>query len=338
MVTLVTRILIILQATAALGLCWAALRYWQVGSPWLAAAIGAGAILLFRLLITANNFWIAWLYRSETPKDHQLRPLQALRLFAGEFLATMKSSTWTMAFHQFEKHEAEKPAGLPVLLIHGYGCNSGYWHGMSQALQRAKIYHHAVSLEPMFGGIDDFVPSIGRAVESLRRSTGSDKIVIVAHSMGGLVARAYIRDHGYGHIAKVITLGTPHSGTALANFGAGHNSRQMRWTGSARTGKPSRWLAELALAETPEVRGLFVSIYSHHDNIVSPQTSSDLPGARNVELHGIGHVALALHPVVQAIVVEEVLAAGAGFGAESKQKVAPAPHHFSTEPSASQKR
>jgi triacylglycerol lipase len=308
MVTLVTRILIVLQATAGLALCWVALRYWQVGSPWLAAAIGAGAVLLFRLLITANNFCISWLYSSETPKDRQLSFLGALRLFAGEFFATMKSSTWTMAFHQFEKNEVVKPVGLPVLLIHGYGCNSGYWHGMSRAFQRANILHHAVSLEPMFGGMEDFVPIVRRAVDSLCKSTNTDKIIIVAHSMGGLVARAYIREYGSGHIAKVITLGTPHSGTALANFGIGQNSRQMRWTGSAQTGRPSRWLAELAQAEPPEVRALFVSIYSHHDNIVSPQTSAVLQGAKNVEFHGIGHVALALHPAVQAKVVEEVLA------------------------------
>jgi triacylglycerol lipase len=312
MVTLVTRILIIIQATAALALCWAALRYWQVGSPWLAAAIGAGAVLLFRLLITANNFWISWLYSSETPEDRQLSPFRALRLFAGEFFATMKSSSWTMAFHQFEKREVEKPLGLPVLLIHGYGCNSGYWHGMSHALRRAQILHHAVSLEPMFGSIEDFVPSVAHAVDSLCKSTGTDKIVIVAHSMGGLVARAYVRDYGCGHIAKVITLGTPHSGTGLANFGVGRNSRQMRWTGNARTGRPSRWLAELAQAEPAEVRALFVSLYSHHDNIVSPQTSSALPGAKNVEFHGIGHVALALHPAVQARVIEEVLATTQG--------------------------
>lgn len=315
MVALVTRILMLLQGTAALALCWAALHYWRVGNPWLAAAIGIGAILLFRLLITANNFWISWLYSSETPKDRQLSVLHALRLFVGEFFATMKSSNWTMAFHQFEKSEVDKPVGLPLLLIHGYGCNSGYWHGMSRALQGAKILHHAVSLEPMFGGIEDFVPTIKRAVESLCNATGSSKIIIVAHSMGGLVARAYIRDYGSDHIAKVITLGTPHSGTGLANFGVGRNSRQMRWTGSASSGGPSRWLAELAENETSEVRGLFVSIYSHHDNIVSPQTSSDLRGAKNVEFHGIGHVALALHPAVQAKVIEEVLATNAGTSA-----------------------
>jgi triacylglycerol esterase/lipase EstA (alpha/beta hydrolase family) len=145
-------------------------------------------------------------------------------------------------------------------------------------------------------------------VESIRSETGHEKIIILAHSMGGLVARAYLRDHGCAHIAKVITLGTPHRGTALANFGAGPNSRQMRWAGSAGS-MANNWLRRLEQSESDAVRALFVSIYSHHDNIVSPQTSSQLAGARNIEFHGIGHVALALNPMIQARVIEEILAA-----------------------------
>ena len=38
---------------------------------------------------------------------------------------------------------------------------------------------------------------------------------------------------------------------------------------------------------------LITSIYSHHDNIVAPQSSAQLPGARNLAFGGIGHVALA---------------------------------------------
>jgi len=43
--------------------------------------------------------------------------------------------------------------------------------------------------------------------------TGSKKVDIVAHSMGGLVARAYIEDNDYNNdVGKLIFLGTPHWG------------------------------------------------------------------------------------------------------------------------------
>jgi triacylglycerol lipase len=127
----------------------------------------------------------------------------------------------------------------------------------------------------------------------------------VGHSMGGLVARAYLRDHGAARVARVVTLGTPHRGTGLARFGAGHNSRQMRWNGSATEGRCSAWLARLERCEDPAVRSLFTSLYSHQDNIVSPQLSSCLPGAVNIEFNGVGHVALGMHPSV----LKEVIAA-----------------------------
>ncbi len=309
MVARITRILLFLQMAIAVALFVLAVKVWHIDSLALAVAASIGLILLARLLITANNFFISWLYRSETPDALRLNRRQACRLFFGEFGASMASSSWTMAFHRFSKRSVRNPTALPVLLVHGYGCNSGYWHAMSKALAKARITHYAVDLEPILGSIDDYVPAVQRAVEAVCDETGQGKLIIVAHSMGGLVTRAYLRDHGRDRIAKVITLGTPHRGTGLANFGIGRSSMQMRWKGDAIKGESSDWLSKLANTEDDALRALFVSIYSHHDNIVSPQTSSCLAGAANIEFHGIGHVALAFSPAIQARVIEEIRAA-----------------------------
>ncbi|OGB23036.1 MAG: lipase [Burkholderiales bacterium RIFCSPLOWO2_02_FULL_57_36] len=300
-------ILLVLQLLAVAAIVGFGIYAWKGDNLVLVLVLGISAVLMVRLLITANNFFITWLYRSETPEALRITWPQACRLFLGELGATMFSSSWTMAFHRFSKRAMKRPVGLPVLLIHGYGCNSGYWHPMSKALTKARIAHYAIDLEPVLHDIDGYVPLIHRAVETVCAETGHEKIVMVAHSMGGLAARAYLRDHGSRHIAKVITLGSPHQGTGLANFGAGLNSRQMRWTGNAKTGTPSEWLRTLAETENDAIRALFVSIYSHHDNIVSPQTSSHLQGATNIEFNGIGHVALGFHPAIQKCVIEEVL-------------------------------
>ena len=307
MMARITRILIFLQLVVAGALFACAVKVWRIDNLPLALMLSIGAVLLLRLLITANNFFISWRYRSDTPVSLRLNWRQACRLFFGEFGATMLSSSWTMPFHSFSKRPAKNPAGLPVLLIHGYGCNSGYWHAMSKALVRAHITHHAVDLEPVLNDIDGYVPTMHCAIEALCKETGHNKIIIVAHSMGGLVTRAYLRDHGSARIAKVITLGTPHRGTGLANFGIGRSSEQMRWEGGPTEGTSSDWLRKLAKTEGSAIQALFVSIYSHHDNIISPQTSSCLAGAANIEFHGIGHVALAFNPAIQARVIEEIL-------------------------------
>ncbi len=310
MVIRVTRILLSIQLLIAAGIYLLATSKLGMGSHLLAAVLGVGSVLLVRMAITANNFGLSWLYRSETPDHHRLSRRTAARLFLTEYCASMMTSSWTMGFCTFRDRPGAASLS-PVLLVHGYGCNSGYWHFMSRALRRAGISHYGIDLEPVLAGIDQFVPALHARIEEICRQTGREQLIIVGHSMGGLVARAYLRDHGAGRVARVITLGTPHRGTGLARFGAGHNSRQMRWTGKATDGRCSAWLARLERHEDRALRPLFVSIYSHQDNIVSPQLSSCLPGAVNIEFNGVGHVALGLHPAVQREVIAAIQASGA---------------------------
>ncbi len=300
--------LLIVQLAITAGIFYAISHFTPAQHPLLAALLAIGILVLVRMLITANNFRLAWRFRSDTPAPYRIDCRQAWRLYLDEFKSTMLSSSWSMPFFSFTKRDVPGTKYLPVLLIHGYGCNSGYWHQMSQKLSDAKITHHAVNLEPIFGDIDHFVPAVHQAVETLCRETGHERIIIVAHSMGGLIARAYMCRHGDHRIAKVITLGTPHHGTGLAQFGLGDNSMQMRWLETDQDNSQNVWLHKLCTTENPERYALFVSIFSHHDNIIAPQTSAHLDGARNIALHGIGHVALALNPLVQKLVIDEIIA------------------------------
>ena len=308
MVKRLTRQLLAFELAAVLAV--AALLHLLLHLTWWAAlGIALSVLILVRLAISINNFFLAWNYRSDTPKEYRLNLAQSLRLFGVEFYASMWSSSWAMPFRGFANAPVEKTQRLPVLLIHGYGCNSGYWHRLRRPLDDAGIVYRAIDLEPVFGDIEAYVTMIKRAVEELCRDSGHGKVIIVAHSMGGLATRAYLRESGNAHIARVITLGTPHHGTGIANFGAGMNCRQMHWRGNARTGAPSIWLRKLDESEDATTRALFVSIYSRQDNIVSPQISSHLEGARNIAFRGIGHVALALHPIIHACVLAEIRAA-----------------------------
>ena len=311
MVARIARLLLLFQLLVAAAFAAAAMQLFHIDNAVLAALLGIGLVIITRLVITGNNFLLASRYRSEIPARHRIGMWQGIQLFIGEFRATMTASSWTMPFRMFSTRIPVHPQGLPVLLVHGYGCNSGYWHSMSQALRKANIPHHAIDLEPVIGGIDEYTPLIHRAIETLCRETGSDRVVIVAHSMGGLASRAYLRDHGGKRVARLITLGTPHHGTSLAHFGVGLNTQQMRWTATEQEGLASEWLRALKAGENAALYDLIVSIYSHHDNIISPQTSSHLEGAKNIELNGIGHVALGFDPVVQAMVIREVRDASA---------------------------
>jgi triacylglycerol lipase len=55
-------------------------------------------------------------------------------------------------------------------------------------------------------------------VDQVLAMTGSDKVVIIGHSQGGLDARYMISSLGYGNrVAVLITVATPHRGTKIAD-------------------------------------------------------------------------------------------------------------------------
>lgn len=51
-------------------------------------------------------------------------------------------------------------------------------------------------------------------VEVVKHNTGKNKVIIIAHSMGGLVSRSYIKYYGgLDSVDKLVTIGTPNHGT-----------------------------------------------------------------------------------------------------------------------------
>ena len=67
--------------------------------------------------------------------------------------------------------------------------------------------------------------AIRDAIKHVRNVTGSDKVILMGHSMGGLAARDYLQNSskwqsdGQHHVAKLVTVGTPHGGSNGSGFG-----------------------------------------------------------------------------------------------------------------------
>jgi pimeloyl-ACP methyl ester carboxylesterase len=296
------RLVLLVQALIACAIAAGAVL--AGAAPWQAAVIGVASVLLVRLAINANNFVMSRRVASPTPPQYQIGVLAALRMFGEEFGASMLVSSWHMPRARPRTRIHRGCTTPPVLLLHGYGCNSGYWAHLAARLDAAGISHATLDLEPLTGDIDGFADAIEEGATRLRRAAGAQQVIVVAHSMGGLAARAWLRRHGSAQAARVITLGTPHHGTCLAAFGIGINAAQMRRAGV--DGPACVWLSELAAHEDAATRACITSIYTHHDNIVAPQTSGHLEGARNIDLGGVGHVALGRNRRVLALVMDEI--------------------------------
>jgi hypothetical protein len=61
-------------------------------------------------------------------------------------------------------------------------------------------------------GISEYAKRLKKSIDVVKKCTGSSKVNIIAHSMGGLVSRKYIQDGGYDSVSKLIMLGTPNKG------------------------------------------------------------------------------------------------------------------------------
>jgi pimeloyl-ACP methyl ester carboxylesterase len=200
--------------------------------------------------------------------------------------------------------ENDQRAGtrMPVLLVHGFTCNAAVWAWLAPELRRRGYAVFTLNLEPVYAPLDGYADAVAAAVEGLSAATGGGKVALVGHSMGGLVTRAYLRKYAGGPVAALITLGTPHHGTALAPFGFGRNAHEMRRT--------SAWLGGLRAFEEGGWPAPVTSVFSYHDNIVAPQASAELAGATNVALGGIGHMTLLFSRRVADAVADAIAGAG----------------------------
>lgn len=156
-------------------------------------------------------------------------------------------------------------------------------------------------------------------MEEICARTGHREIDIVGHSLGGLIARYYVqRLGGDRRVRTLVTLGTPHGGTAAAPLAGAHPIvRQMRGG--------SDLIAELRLPAAG-CRTRFVSFWSELDRVMLPVETAcvDHPDldAVNVRVTGIGHLALPVHPAVASAIRQALESDGTAIGAPGAASVA----------------
>ena len=183
-------------------------------------------------------------------------------------------------------------ARVPVLLVHGLVDNRSVFTVMRRALRRRGFASVCSwNYSPFLGDIRQGAAHLGRHIDRVCEETGHDRVQLVGHSLGGLIARYHVqRQGGDRRVDSLVTLGTPHGGSVLAHLLPTPLVRQLR------PGSPV--LQELD-RPAPRCRTRITAVYSDLDQVVLPTRSGrcDHPdlGARNVLVRGVGHMSLPIH-------------------------------------------
>jgi len=252
-------------------------------------AIGiVGVLTLATLVYLAVSYAIMRAHTDPRPGRHHAAAI--LR----EFYYVMITQPLVPLYYFFGRRMGSGN-GTPVIFVHGYFQNRADFWWLARRFRQASIGPLYGFNYPWFVRVDPNVDRLERFVQRVCAQTGSDRVTLVAHSLGGLVCLEYAHTSGRGRVAQCITVGTPHAGVKWRGPIIGTVGKQMRENGEFLLERRDRPVAAPTL-----------SIYSTHDNIVHPPATSQISarGGQDVAIDGAGHLSLLFSREVAAVLVE----------------------------------
>lgn len=179
----------------------------------------------------------------------------------------------------------------PVILIHGLYHNATAWIFYRWWLRRAgyeRVYlFNYNSLKSTFWEISG---QLDKWMAETARFFPGEAVLIVGHSLGGLLAKAYAgkKDGVQGpEVRTLVTLGSPHKGSRMVVFGIGKLAKSLAYG--------STLIQELEQIKTPSEIDC-TAIYSPVDNMVLPAESLKAPpGWKEERTEPICHVSMLYH-------------------------------------------
>lgn len=273
------------------------------GSLGLLIALWLAAFVLLQALAVLIAFLL-----SGVAAHGSRRPLR-VRTIATESAAFLAAAVLMSAHRSRQNHRRQNTRPRdgsasgghlpPVLLIHGILCNGGVWRPLVRRMIAAGFDDiNVLDLYPLFADIEAHAAKVVQALCAIQHRNAGARVVIVAHSMGGLVARTALRQAGSAVIARIITLGTPHHGTAIACRVPLAPTRQMC--------PNSNWLRRLNADQEGRFDVPVTSLYSPEDTLIAPPGSAMLVGARAIAIEALGHLALVVSPRALREVLDEL--------------------------------
>lgn len=221
-------------------------------------------------------------------------------------------------------HDLEAPDTVveaPVLLVHGYGANKSNWVFVRRYLHQAGFGRlHAFNYNALVADIPRLAERCAEQTDELRTRLGVDRVHLVGHSLGGIIARYAVQVLGLRGVGVCVTIASPHGGVRLARYGAPLAS--LAPLHSASSLRPDSTVMTLLRSSARPLPTRFVAYYSNLDLVVAARRAMIVEpelDATNVLVKDHGHLSILWSRQLASSVVEQLGAAEGlpGYGSRA---------------------
>jgi triacylglycerol esterase/lipase EstA (alpha/beta hydrolase family) len=258
---------------------------------------GLFAAALFVCVLTASRFWAAaagslhmdYVRRRSGGRVWLWALSEAVTCLAAQLVSFLLYPAFLFSGRWLPQPRPGDP-GPPVLFVHGVFHTASAWLCFARWFRRAG--HESLYVWTYASFRTDFevlLEELAARARTVQVNHPGHKVVLVGHSLGGLLIRALLnRPEAADLAACAVTLGAPHQGSVLAGLGFSALARGLKYRGPL--------IKRLEAAQVPPpVPAL--SIYSPVDNMVIPPEGARIrcPGWMELETHPVSHVWLLYH-------------------------------------------
>ncbi|MCC5952461.1 MAG: alpha/beta fold hydrolase [Acidimicrobiia bacterium] len=215
--------------------------------------------------------------------------------------------------------DEESPVPTPVLLVHGYGANRSNWGFLSRHLRQAGFGRvHALNYNPLRADVPHLAELCAARATAVMEHFDSDRVHIVGHSLGGLIARYAVQVLGLRGVDTCATVASPHGGVRLARYGTALS--ELSPLDTSRQLRPDSPVIELLRSSARPLPTRFVAYYSNLDLIVPARRAMILEAeleATNLLVKDHGHLSIMWSRQLASSIVDQLGAAEGlpGYGA-----------------------
>lgn len=214
-------------------------------------------------------------------------------------------SGWPTGLRSGIRHPATPTRGVAVTVC-GFGDSTATWSRLHRALLADGLTVVPVVWNPLSPSLADLIDRVVGAVDAAVSDTGTNRVHLIGHSIGGVMARRAVQ-HGAlrGRVASVTTLASPHRGTPLTKVA-------RRWVPLAA--ELDRIATRVDACDHDPAGATWTAVAVADDLIVPSgrQTLLEIPAATNVSVSGTDHLGVLRHERAIAAVLAATAATAGG--------------------------